>query len=214
MSDMAAAGVHVIMLPYPPAGHSTPFIHFSKGLATLGVAITIIVPDTGLSRFQKQLTEDPTFKARGNIHLVPFEFPVAHLDPLHPLKKWMYSKFDMFSDIVGGLMTDATAESPMMVQYPSRSEAGPPVCILSDMFLGFTQVENYFLLTIFVNLLKSQNYMVFNYFITRSAHKIRAPTGGLHLQVKSMVQCPFELWLRGIHQLIKRLIPGFQISAN
>lgn len=155
MSDMAAAGVHVIMLPYPPAGHSTPFIHFSKGLATLGVAITFIVPDSGLSRFQKQLTEDPTFKARSNIHLVPYEVPVAGLDPLHALKEWMYSKYDMFSDIVGGLMTDA-AESPMMVQYPSRSEAGPPVCILSDMFLGFTQVESYFLLTIFVNLLKSQ----------------------------------------------------------
>jgi hypothetical protein len=154
MSDMAAAGVHVIMLPYPPAGHSTPFIHFSKGLATLGVAVTIIVPDTGLPRFHKQLTEDPTFKARANIHLVPFEFPVdaGSLDPLHPLKQWMYSKSEMFSDIVGGLMTDA-AESPMMVQYPSRSEAGPPVCILSDMFLGFTQVQYlnfYFLLTIFV----------------------------------------------------------------
>ena len=176
----------MIMLPYPPAGHSTPFIHFAKGLARLGVAITIIVPDSGLSRFQKQLTEDPTFEARSNIHLVPFEFPVADLDPLHPLKKWMYSKSDMFSDIVGGLMTDA-AESPMMVQYPSRSEAGPPVCILSDMFLGFTQVENYFL---FHNLCESFEVanMIFNHF-TRSASEIRAPTGGLDFICTTRVCC-------------------------
>ena len=141
MEVMAAPppiGVHVVVLPFPAAGHSTPFIIFAKCLAKLGVVVSFIAPQTTLAHFNKKDDE----AAHPNINPIPFDLPIDEgVDPvtMDIVKFWMRSNVEMFSDIVGRLMT---TESPTVRSKPSSGDnsSGPPLCIISDMFLGFTQV--------------------------------------------------------------------------
>jgi hypothetical protein len=48
----------------------------------------------------------------------------------------MYENEAKFDAIVGRLM-----DQPRTIEYPSHCDGGAPVCIVSDMFLGFTQVS-------------------------------------------------------------------------
>lgn len=135
-------GLHVVVMPFPAAGHSTPFIIFAKCLARLGVVVSFIAPQTTLSQFNKKDDESSDeAAAHRNINPVPFDLTIdegVDTVKLDLVKFWMRSNVEMFSDIVGRLMT---TESPTVHSKPSSGEkSGPPLCIISDMFLGFTQV--------------------------------------------------------------------------
>jgi hypothetical protein len=48
----------------------------------------------------------------------------------------MYENVAKFDAIVGRLM-----DQPRTIEYPCHCDGGASVCIVSDMFLGFTQVS-------------------------------------------------------------------------
>ena len=131
----------MVVLPFPAAGHSTPFIIFAKCLAKLGVVVSFIAPQITLSHFNKKDDESSDEAAHRNINPVPFDLPIdegVDTVKMDIVKVWMRSNVEMFSDIVGRLMT---TESPTVHSKPSSGgNSGPPLCIISDMFLGFTQV--------------------------------------------------------------------------
>lgn len=134
-------GVHVVVMPFPAAGHSTPFVIFAKCLAKLGVAVTFIAPQTTLSRFNDTKDDDDA-AARRNINLVPFDLAVdegVDSEKLETVKFWMRNNAEMFSDMVGRLMT--TESQAVHSKHSSVDASGPPLCIVSDMFSGFTQVR-------------------------------------------------------------------------
>jgi hypothetical protein len=138
MEVMAAPiGVlHVVVLPFPAAGHSTPFVIFAKCLAKLGVVVSFIAPQTTLSHFNNKDSDEA---AHRNINPIPFDLPIdegVDTGTVDIVKFWMRSNVEMFSDIVGRLMA---TESPTV----RGDNSGPPLCIISDMFLGFTQVCMY-----------------------------------------------------------------------
>ena len=131
-------GGHVVILPFPASGHIAPFIPFARSLARCGVAITFLCPNHELPKVRAYL-EDESFDARENVKLVTFEVPIeGGLDSarLEDLKVFMYGNVEKFGAIVGQIMGE-----PRTIEYPSRSDGGAPVCIVSDMFLGFTQVR-------------------------------------------------------------------------
>lgn len=118
------ASSHVVFMPYPAAGHSGPYVHFAKHLSRCGVAVSFIAPDSELSSFNS------VFKDASLVTVVPFVFSI-HQDKMEiafffRIRDWMQSHGDMFHDIIAHL---------------EHGDAGPPVCIISDMFLGFTQVR-------------------------------------------------------------------------
>ncbi|KAG0582237.1 hypothetical protein KC19_3G045100 [Ceratodon purpureus] len=139
MFGSMADSVHVVLMPYPSVGHSAPFVHFAKHLARSGVAVSFIAPDAELAIFNDLLLGDAAFEARQNINVVPFAFPIhqEEMDPAYffSIRDWMQSNADKFHEILARLMS----EEPRTVCYPGDAAAGFPVCIISDMFLGFTQ---------------------------------------------------------------------------
>jgi hypothetical protein len=119
---MGDTSIHVVLMPYPSAGHSAPFVHFAKHLARSGVAVSFIAPDAEIATFRRLLLGDA---ASNNITVVPFAFPIHqdHMDAafFFHIRDWMQSNALTFHHILARL-------------------PGPPVCLISDMFLGFTQV--------------------------------------------------------------------------
>ena len=134
-----ADAVHVVLMPYPSAGHSAPFVHFAKHLARRGVAVTFLAPDAEIATFERLLIGDAAFVARGNIAVVPYAFPIhqEEMDAVYffYIRDWMQSNAHTFVDILAQLMRE-----PRRIPYPNDAAAVAPVCIISDMFMGFTQV--------------------------------------------------------------------------
>lgn len=129
-------GGHVVIFPFPASGHIAPFIPFARSLARYGVAVTFLCPKHELSKV-RSLVEDESFDARGNVKLVTFEVPIEgglNMASFDDLKHFMYENVEQFDRIVGQLMGESRT-----IEYPSHCDGGAPVCIISDMFLGFTQ---------------------------------------------------------------------------
>jgi hypothetical protein len=127
-----------VILPFPASGHIAPFIPFARSLARYGVAITFLCPRHELSKVSA-LVDDERFDARENVKLVTFEVPIEgglNMASFDDLKRFMYENVAKFDAIVGRLMGE-----PRTIEYPSHCDGGAPVCIVSDMFLGFTQVS-------------------------------------------------------------------------
>lgn len=116
---LEATKLHVVAFPFPEGGHVTPFLQFSKILANNGITVTFITTTTLLSSASKPLQDDPEFP---NIHFVVFE-----VDPsIKERFKAAAAMKEQFEELLRSLV------SP-------DSIAGPPSCIISDMFLGWTQ---------------------------------------------------------------------------
>lgn len=131
-------GGHVVLFPFPASGHIAPFIPFAKSLARDGVAVTFLYPRHEFSNV-KSLVEDDSFDARENVKLLLFEVPIEgglNFASVNVLKDFMYENVEKFDAIVGRLMGESRT-----IHYPMQCEGGPPVCIVSDMFLGFTQAR-------------------------------------------------------------------------
>lgn len=118
-------------MPYPSVGHSAPFVQFAKHLARAGVAVSFMAPDAEISSFTHLLIGDAALEARHNITVVPFAFPIhqEEMDVVYffSIRDWMQANAEKFHEIIACL---------------DDAAAGPPVCIISDMFLGFTQVSS------------------------------------------------------------------------
>lgn len=130
---MVERGGHVVVFPFPASGHIAPFVPFARCIASHGVAITFLYPKHEYARVR----ELESFDARENVELVAFDVPLAgglSFSSFDTLKYFMYDNVAQFDAIVAQLM-----DRPRTIQYPAPCDAGPPVCIVSDMFLGFTQ---------------------------------------------------------------------------
>jgi UDP:flavonoid glycosyltransferase YjiC (YdhE family) len=130
---MVEGGGHVVVFPFPASGHIAPFVPFARCIASHGVAITFLYPKHEYARVR----ELESFDARENVELVAFDVPLAgglSFSSFDALKYFMYDNVAQFDAIVAQFM-----DRPRTIQYPTPCDAGPPVCIVSDMFLGFTQ---------------------------------------------------------------------------
>eukprot|EP01018_Ginkgo_biloba_P022752 Gb_12767 [translate_table: standard] len=130
---------HVLVFPFPAQGHMIPLLDLTYTLASRGLSITVLTTTHNESRLQPLLDR----AASNALHIQPLIFPLpptqglppgcqntelipGHLIPLfiyslrvlgHPLEEWFLQQ-QQVSDGYG---------------------LGPPVCIISDFFLGWTQ---------------------------------------------------------------------------
>jgi hypothetical protein len=133
-------GAHVVAFPFPMQGHINPFVFFSKRLAECGIAITFITTTPHLASTRRALLEDESFKAHGNIEVVCFDIPMR-------FAKLNYQSFvelkhvaNNMGDRLTELMKKLMASNASIIDPSSSSCFGPPVCIISDMYLSWTQV--------------------------------------------------------------------------
>jgi hypothetical protein len=107
-------------------------------LAVCIEAITFLCPRHELSKVSA-LVEDERFDAWENVKLVTFEVRIEgglNMVLFDDLKPFMCENVAKFDAIVGRLL-----DQPRAIEYASQWDGGAPVCIVSDIFLGFTLVS-------------------------------------------------------------------------
>ncbi|XP_073139970.1 UDP-glycosyltransferase 89B2 [Henckelia pumila] len=124
---MSEDGAHILVFPYPAQGHMIPLLDFTHHLATRGLTITILVTPKNLPQLNQLLSDHPTA-------VTPLVLPF----PPHPLiPPGVENTVDLPA---GGFRTMLCAmgrlHDPLLHWF--RSHASPPVAIVSDMFLGWT----------------------------------------------------------------------------
>lgn len=118
--------LHAVVLPYPARGHSIPLLHFAKRLHAMGVTVTFVNVFNHLSKEVFRSLEGLDLTALrvvplGDCSLEPGggSLPyIRHTESLEPEAEL--------------LLESLFAQDP----------ESPPACIISDMFLGWTQVIN------------------------------------------------------------------------
>jgi UDP:flavonoid glycosyltransferase YjiC (YdhE family) len=137
-------GAHVVAFPFPAGGHLARFIPFAKSLARNGLTITFITTIPHLANARRALVENNSFEARENIRLVSFDLPAEYAEVNRKnfiaMIQVTNNMRDQLCELMTGLMKPNGVTSD--ISQSSDSRFGPPVCIISDMFLAWTQVRH------------------------------------------------------------------------
>ncbi|CAK9213508.1 unnamed protein product [Sphagnum troendelagicum] len=140
--------LHVIILPYPARGHSIPLLHFAKHLHSLGVTVTYVNVFNHLSKDvfdtvdinateeeeeEEKVDQDHSNRNRSksrrrSIRVVQLGVP--------PVQTKAVRSLPYVREV--GTLVEATEE--MMEKLFAENQAAPPACLVSDMFLGWTQL--------------------------------------------------------------------------
>jgi hypothetical protein len=128
------SGVHVVAFPFALKGHMGPFMQFSKSLANYGIDVTFITTSPHLASTQN------FFKAHHNVHIACFDMPTEHGEVTPDNFRIMAHHINNLRDAFFELMKALFAQDGTSItSLPSLSHFGPPLCIISDMFLSWTQ---------------------------------------------------------------------------
>lgn len=118
--------LHVVVLPYPAKGHSIPLLHFAKRLHSMGVMVTFVNTFSHLAREHFRTLEGLD---RSTMRVVPLGVPPREGEGTSSLP---------FIHHVNELVADSELLVEGLFSQPGDA---PPACIVSDMFLGWTQVS-------------------------------------------------------------------------
>ncbi|KAK1423209.1 hypothetical protein QVD17_18505 [Tagetes erecta] len=118
---------HILIIPFPAQGHMLPLLDLTHHLATHGLTITILVTPKNLPIINPILSSSP------NIH--SFVLPFPH----HPA---LPAGVENVKDIgnhgnISIVKSLANLQTPIIEWFNSHSN--PPVAIIYDFFLGWTQ---------------------------------------------------------------------------
>jgi hydroquinone glucosyltransferase len=135
--------LHAIILPYPARGHSIPLLHFAKHLHSLGVTVTYVnvfnhlskdvfdMLDVNATEEEEKDDQDHSNRnrSRRSIRVVQLGVP--------PVQAKAVKSLPYVREV--DTLVEATEE--MMEKLFAENEAAPPACLVSDMFLGWTQAS-------------------------------------------------------------------------
>ncbi|EEF47701.1 UDP-glycosyltransferase 89B2 [Ricinus communis] len=121
------AETHILVFPFPAQGHMIPLLDLTRKLAVHGLTITILVTPKNLSFLHPLLSTHPS------IETLVFPFPAHPLIPsgVENNKDLPAECTPVLIRALGGLY------DPLLHWFISHPS--PPVAIISDMFLGWTQ---------------------------------------------------------------------------
>ncbi|KAL8040794.1 hypothetical protein ABFX02_10G122500 [Erythranthe guttata] len=124
---MSESGEHILVFPYPAQGHMIPLLDFTHQIAARGLTITILVTPKNLPQLKPLLSAHPT-------SITPLVLPF----PAHPaVPSGVENTVELppggFRSMMCAL---AGLHAPILRWF--RDHPSPPVAIVSDMFLGWT----------------------------------------------------------------------------
>ncbi|KAA8529292.1 hypothetical protein F0562_033909 [Nyssa sinensis] len=120
-------GVHILVFPYPAQGHMLPMLDLTHQLALRGLTITVLVTPKNLPILNPLLSSHPSIQT--------LVFPFPH----HPS---LPAGVENVSDVGSSgnkAITNALGKLRDPIIQWFKSHPTPPVAILSDFFLGWTQ---------------------------------------------------------------------------
>ncbi|KAA8541098.1 hypothetical protein F0562_025061 [Nyssa sinensis] len=112
------AGVHVLLYPFPAPGHIIPLLDFTHLLLTRGLTVTVLVTPSHLSLLHPLLSTHPS----SSIQTLVLEPPDASTSSL--------------SRVAANIRSTSELYNPILQWF--QSHPSPPVAIISDFFLGWT----------------------------------------------------------------------------
>lgn len=123
-------GIHVMVFPYPAQGHMLPILDFTHQLALHGLTITVIITPKNLPILNPLLFAHPS-----SIQVQIFPFPD------HPtLPHGVENVKDIGNQGNGPIISALSKlQDPIIKWFTSQSNNNPPVALISDFFLGWTQ---------------------------------------------------------------------------
>ncbi|PIA57607.1 hypothetical protein AQUCO_00600376v1 [Aquilegia coerulea] len=120
-------GAHILVFPYPAQGHMIPLLDLTHQLALRGLTITILITPKNLPILTPLLSTHPN-----SITTLVLPFPS------HPS---IPTGVENTKDLPNGsfnAMMHAMSEFSNPIIHWFQSHSSPPIVILSDTFLGFT----------------------------------------------------------------------------
>ncbi|KAI3876273.1 hypothetical protein MKX03_028503 [Papaver bracteatum] len=142
MSDNSSKtnlGTHILVFPFPAQGHILPLLDLTHQLALRGLIITVVVTPKNLSFLQPLLSRHPT-----SIKTLVLPFPTAtqSSSSAPSLPPGIENLKDLPPSYLPAMMIEMAKLYESLLQwFESQIEysSSPPVAILSDLFLSWTQ---------------------------------------------------------------------------
>ncbi|KAA8532840.1 hypothetical protein F0562_033043 [Nyssa sinensis] len=120
-------GAHILVFPYPAQGHMLPMLDLTHQLALRGLAITVLITPKNLPTLNPLLSSHPSIQT--------LVFPFPH----HPsLPSGVENVRDVGNSGNRQIMNALGRLRDPIIQW-FKSHPKPPVALLSDFFLGWTQ---------------------------------------------------------------------------
>ncbi|XP_052179318.1 flavonol 3-O-glucosyltransferase UGT89B1-like [Diospyros lotus] len=117
MSSAAAGSpAHILAFPFSSPGHIIPFLDLTRLFITRGLTVTVLVSPSHVHLLQPMLSSSSS---------------------IQPLVLDCFDSFQSASGLPAKIRATARLYDPILHWF--RSHPSPPVAILSDMFLGWTQ---------------------------------------------------------------------------
>lgn len=127
--SMLGKGRHILVFPYPAQGHMLPLLDLTHQLLLRGLTITILVTPKNLPILDPLLSTHPSSSLQTLI--LPF--------PHHPMIPSGVENVKDLGNAGNVLIISALAKLNEKIIQWIKSHSSPPVAILSDSFLGWTQ---------------------------------------------------------------------------
>nr|AXK92490.1 flavonoids UDP-glycosyltransferase [Siraitia grosvenorii] len=118
---------HLLVFPYPAQGHMLPLLDLTRRLASYGFTITVLVTPKNLSLLQPLLSTHPS------VHTLVLPFPP------HPKLPPGVEHVRDIGNLGNFPIMLALRELHGPILHWFDSHPSPPVAIISDFFLGWTQ---------------------------------------------------------------------------
>nr|BBC62104.1 glucosyltransferase 3 [Nemophila menziesii] len=119
MPSILSNSAHILLFPFPTSGHIIPILDLANQLLARGLTITILITPANLTLLSTQLIE---LDRLGSLHTLVLPFP----NPPNPSETSLAARVHASSQL-----------SNTIIQW-FQSHTSPPVAIVSDFFLGWT----------------------------------------------------------------------------
>ncbi|XP_052179428.1 UDP-glycosyltransferase 89B2-like [Diospyros lotus] len=123
----AGGGAHILVFPYPAQGHLIPLLDLTSQLVRHGLAITLLVTPKNLAFLNPLRSRHPAIKTL----VLPFPGYASLPAGVENVQHLPAGSFRMMFHALGGLY------DPLLRWF--HAQPSPPVAIISDIFLGWTQ---------------------------------------------------------------------------
>ncbi|MCL7032755.1 hypothetical protein MKW94_026321 [Papaver nudicaule] len=130
-------GAHILVFPFPAQGHILPLLDLTHQLALRGLTITVLVTPKNLSFVQPLLARHST-----SIKTLVLPFPTATGSSTSSLPPGIENMKDLPSSYMPAMLhAMSKLHEPLLQWFESQIQysSSPPVAIVSDLFLGWTQ---------------------------------------------------------------------------
>ncbi|KAI3867371.1 hypothetical protein MKX03_036498 [Papaver bracteatum] len=123
----SSSSAHILIFPYPAQGHMIPILDFAHQLSLHNLTITVLVTPKNLPILEPLLSKSPSIKP------LVLQFPGNLKIP-----KGIENAKDLSPALIPDMMiTMSKLYKPLLEWF--KSQPSPPVAIISDFFLGWTE---------------------------------------------------------------------------